>query len=43
MNIDYKMSLENFCNEMGFANAGFIHDSFDHDLRPEDYNPVAFW
>ena len=23
MNIDYEMSLENFCNEMGFANAGF--------------------
>ena len=43
MNIDYEMSLENFCNEMGFANVGFIHDSFDHDLRPEDYNPAAFW
>jgi len=27
MNIDYEMSLEHFCNEMGFANAGFIHDS----------------
>jgi len=24
MNIDYEMSLENFCLEMGFANAGFI-------------------
>jgi hypothetical protein len=22
LNIDYEMSLENFCNEMGFANAG---------------------
>jgi len=43
MNIDYEMSLENFCNEMGFTNEGFIHDSFNHDLRPEDYNPVAFW
>jgi len=43
MNIDYEMSLENFCNEMGFANEGFIHDSFNHDLRPEDYNPIAFW
>jgi len=37
-NLDYEMSLENFCNEMGF-----IHDSFNHDLRPEDYNLVAFW
>jgi len=27
MNIDYKMSLENYCLEMGFVNAGFIHDS----------------
>jgi len=26
-NIDYEMSLEIFCNEMGFANAGYIHDS----------------
>jgi len=43
MNIDYEMSLENFCNEMGFANEGFIHDSFNHDLRLEDYNPIAFW
>jgi len=27
MNIDYEMSLENFCNEMGFTNVGFIHNS----------------
>ena len=26
INIDYEMSLESFCNEMGFANEGFIHD-----------------
>jgi len=37
------MYLENFCNEIGFANAGFIHDSWNHDLKPEDYNPAAFW
>jgi len=43
INIDYEMSLENFCNEMGFANVGFIHDSWNHDLKPEDYNPAAFW
>jgi len=42
MNIDYEMSLENFCNEMGFANAGFIHESWDHDLWSEGYNPAAF-
>ena len=34
MNIDY---------EMGFANAGFIHDSWNHDLKPEAYNPTTFW
>jgi len=43
MNIDYEMSFENFCNEMGFANVGFIYDSCNHDLRPKDYNPITFW
>jgi len=43
MNIDYEMSLENFCIEMGFANARFIHDSWNHDLKQEDYNHAAFW
>jgi len=43
LNIDYEMSLEMFCIEIGFTNLGFIHDSFDHSLRPEDYNPAAFW
>jgi len=43
MNIDYEMSLEKYCNEMGFTNAGFIHESCNHDLRPEDYNPITFW
>jgi len=27
LNTYYEMCLENFCLEMGFANAGFIHDS----------------
>jgi len=43
MNIDYEMSLENFCLEMGFTNAGFIHDSWNHDQKPEAYNPATFW
>jgi len=43
MNIDYEMSLENFCLEMGFANVAFIHDSWNHDLKPEAYNPATFW
>jgi len=43
MNIDYEMSVENFFNEMGFANADFIHDSWDHDQRADNYNPAAFW
>jgi len=43
LNIDYEMSLENFCTEMGFTNVGFIHDSFDYSLRHVDYNPAAFW
>jgi len=43
MNVDYEMSLEHFCLEMDFANAGFIHDSWNHDLKPDDYNPASFW
>jgi len=43
MNVDYEMSLEHFCLEMDFANAGFIHDSWNHDLKPNDYNPATFW
>jgi hypothetical protein len=43
MNIDYEMSLQHFCDEMGFANAGFIHDSWDQDLKPADYQPAIFW
>jgi len=27
----------------GFANAGFIHDSWNHNLKLEDYNPATFW
>jgi len=43
MNIDYEMSLEKFCLELGFTNVGFIHDSWNHDLKPEAYNPATFW
>jgi len=43
MNIDYEVSLENFCLEMGFTNAGFIHDSWNHDLKSEAYDPATFW
>jgi len=43
MNIDYEMSLENFCLETDFANAGFIHDSWNHDLKPDYYSPATFW
>jgi hypothetical protein len=43
INIDYEISLEKFCLEMGFANARFIHDYWNHDLKPKNYNPAAFW
>jgi len=43
LNIDYEMSLEIFCLEMGFANVGFIRDSWNQNLKPTDYDPVAFW
>jgi len=43
LNVDYEMSLEKFCLEMVFTNAGYIHDSWDHSLKPADYDPIAFW
>ena len=43
MNIDYEISLEKNFLEMDFANAGFIHDSWNHDLKLEDYNLATFW
>ena len=42
LNVDYEMSLVAFCSELGLANAGYIHDSWDQTLRPADYDPVAF-
>ena len=29
LNVDDEMSLEAFCSELGLANAGYIHDSWD--------------
>jgi len=43
LNIDYEMSLEIFCNEMGFANVGYNHDSWNHDLRSATYDAATFW
>jgi len=43
LNVDYEMSLESFCNDIGLADAGYIHDSWDHTLKPTNYDPVAFW
>jgi len=42
LNVDYEMSLDAFCSELGLVNAGYIHDSWDQTLRPADYDPVAF-
>jgi hypothetical protein len=42
-NIDYDMSLQHFCDALGFANEGYIHDSWDPSLKPVDYQPAAFW
>jgi len=43
LNVDYEMSLEAFCVDLCLANAGYIHDSWDHTLRSTDYDSVAFW
>jgi len=43
LNVDFEMSLEKNFLDMGLANAGYIHDSWDHTLKSADYDPVAFW
>jgi len=43
MNIDYEMSLENFCNEMGFTNEGFIHDSCNHDCHTPNFDQILLF
>jgi len=43
LNVDYEMSLEAFYSELGLANVGYIHDSWDQTLRPADYDLVVFW
>jgi hypothetical protein len=43
MNDNYDMSLQHFCDTIGFANEGYIHDSWDPSLKPDNYQPAAFW
>jgi hypothetical protein len=43
LNIDYDMSLQHFCEALGFANDGFVHDHWDPSLKPVDYQPATFW
>jgi hypothetical protein len=43
MNVNYDMSLQHFCDTLGFANEGYIHDSWDPSLKPDNYQPAAFW
>jgi hypothetical protein len=43
MNIDYDISLQHFCDALGFANEGYIHDSWDQSIKPVDYQPADFW
>jgi hypothetical protein len=43
LNIDYNMSLQHFCDALGFANEGYIHDHWDPSLKLVNYEPAAFW
>jgi hypothetical protein len=43
MNVDYNMSLQHFCEALGFANEGYIHDHWDPSLKPDNYEPADFW
>jgi hypothetical protein len=42
-NQEFDMSLSQFCDKMGFANAGLIHGSHNEDTRPQDYDQQEFW
>jgi hypothetical protein len=43
LNIDYDMSLQHFCDALGFPNDGYIHDSWDPSPKSVDYQPAVFW
>jgi hypothetical protein len=40
---DYDMTFDYFCQTMGFADAGLIHDSTSQYSKPVNYDPKAFW
>jgi hypothetical protein len=42
MNVDYDMSLHHFCEALGFANEGYIHDHWNPSLKSVDYQPANF-
>lgn len=42
-NIDFKMTMTEFCEKLGFENAGFIHDSKDPATKPEGFCAKTFW
>jgi len=42
-NIEYCMSLPEFCDKMGFASTGLIHVSHSGDTRPQNYDQNEFW
>lgn len=42
-NREFSMSLTEFCERMGFASTGLIHDSHNPNNKPENYDPDEFW
>jgi hypothetical protein len=42
-NVEYNMSLSQFCDKMGFASAGLIHVSRNRVNRPQNYDQHEFW
>lgn len=43
LNVDFELTLSNFCELLGFENVGAIHDSKNPATKSEGFNPQAFW
>lgn len=42
-NVDFNLSLTEFCELLGFKNEGFIHDSRHPEEKPEGFCAKTFW
>jgi hypothetical protein len=43
VNVEFSMSLNEFCDKMGFAGAGLIQCSHNEATKPHNYDQRSFW